>query len=234
VYDACGMAGGSPSWTPTQLSFVPTANNVQGDLGSKVLPPRPTGIVWRAGADVEAKWSVRANHGGGYSYRLCPRSSPLTEDCMQNNPIPFAGKMALEWANGTRISIEGRYLVSGTQPEGSMWAMMPLPFKPCFPDLNQSDPLNEGCSFQPPCREKKYAANGGFGQFNGDCSGRFPVSVSIVDTLRVPKGLPPGEYVLGFRYGKLTRRGHCTRCVCCNHDLMTCCVHNVATKKIAK
>ena len=99
---------------------------------------------------------------------------------------------------------------------------MPLPFKPCFPDLNQSDPLNEGCSFQPPCREKKYAANGGFGQFNGDCSGRFPVSVSIVDTLRVPKGLPPGEYVLGFRYGKLTRRGHCTRC--CNHDLMTCCV----------
>lgn len=36
VYDPCGMAGGSPKWEPTQLSFRNTTNAVQGDLGSKV------------------------------------------------------------------------------------------------------------------------------------------------------------------------------------------------------
>ena len=27
VYDPCGMAGGSPEWTSTQLSFIDTVNN---------------------------------------------------------------------------------------------------------------------------------------------------------------------------------------------------------------
>jgi hypothetical protein len=66
VYDACGMAGGSPQWIPTQLSFRNTSHAIQGDLGSKVLPHAPTGIVWRRGEEVEATWSLRANHGGGY------------------------------------------------------------------------------------------------------------------------------------------------------------------------
>ena len=65
VYDPCGMAGGGPKWVSTQLSFVDTAHNKQGDLGSHVLPRDPTGVVWRTGQTVEAKWSIRANHGGG-------------------------------------------------------------------------------------------------------------------------------------------------------------------------
>ena len=65
IYDPCGMAGGAPRWRSTQLSYYDTPFAKQGDLGSRVLPPNPTGIVWRAGETVEAKWSVRANHGGG-------------------------------------------------------------------------------------------------------------------------------------------------------------------------
>jgi hypothetical protein len=37
VYDSCGMAGGSPTWTGTQLSFIDTVNAKQGDKGSQVL-----------------------------------------------------------------------------------------------------------------------------------------------------------------------------------------------------
>ena len=55
------MAGGAPVWRSTQLSYYDTSNAKQGDLGSKVLPPNPTGVVWKAGEIVEAKWSVRAN-----------------------------------------------------------------------------------------------------------------------------------------------------------------------------
>ena len=69
VYDACGMAGGSPHWVPTGLSFRNTTHATQGDLGSKVLPRAPTGVVWRRGDEVEAAWSLRANHGGGYQVR---------------------------------------------------------------------------------------------------------------------------------------------------------------------
>ena len=56
------MAGGAPVWRHTALSFYDTENAKQGDLGSKVLPPNPTGVVWTGGATVETKWSVRANH----------------------------------------------------------------------------------------------------------------------------------------------------------------------------
>ena len=65
VYDACGMAGGSPRWIPTGLSFVDTKFASQGSFGSRTLPPRPTGITWSAGGEAEVKWTVRANHGGG-------------------------------------------------------------------------------------------------------------------------------------------------------------------------
>jgi hypothetical protein len=98
------MAGGSPSWADTGLSFVNTTFATQGDYGSTVLPYSPTGVVWTVGTDVEAKWSLRADHGGGYAYRLCPlnRSDPhhITEACFQQHPLPFARKTALEFGNG--------------------------------------------------------------------------------------------------------------------------------------
>jgi hypothetical protein len=43
-------------WRHTALSFYDTENAKQGDLGSKVLPRNPTGVVWKAGETVEAKW----------------------------------------------------------------------------------------------------------------------------------------------------------------------------------
>lgn len=55
------MAGGAPKWVFTALSFYDTVNAKQGDLGSKVLPPAPTGVVWKAGSTVETKWNIRAN-----------------------------------------------------------------------------------------------------------------------------------------------------------------------------
>lgn len=136
------------------------------------------------------------------AYRLCPREADLTEECFQQHPLPFAGKTFLEWGNGTRLPIPGRFLSDGTQPAGSVWARQPIPFKPCYADLPADDPLNHECSFAPPCPERRYNASShwGFANFTGDCSGRFPVLSSIVDVLSVPTSIAPGEYVLGFRY----------------------------------
>ena len=49
------------------------------------------------GEKAEVGWGMLANHGGGYSYRLCKMDQPgtegrkaLTEDCFQKTPLKFA------------------------------------------------------------------------------------------------------------------------------------------------
>ncbi len=39
----------------------------------------PAQATWKAGGSYEVGWTVAANHGGGYAYRMAPLDSPLTE-----------------------------------------------------------------------------------------------------------------------------------------------------------
>lgn len=191
VYDPCGMAGGNPvegglgpKETGSGAEYTNTTFAKQGDLGSR-LPPLPTGVVWTAGWLAEASWYLRANHGGGYQYRLCPASEALTEKCFQHTPLDFVA-MSLKWKNGTLSPIAGTYVSNGTTPAGSMWAMNPLPQHPTqlFPE---------------PCASTgQVPSPNGFNP--GPCSGNWPTGVHVVDTLRVPAGLAPGDYVLQWRW----------------------------------
>lgn len=101
VFDPCGRAGGAARPTPGHGEFTNTTFAKFGDLGSKVLPRYPTGTVWELGSTVETMAAYRANHGGGYQYRLCPLNSELTEACFQETPMPFAGNSKLMLSNGT-------------------------------------------------------------------------------------------------------------------------------------
>jgi hypothetical protein len=125
VTDACGTAGGTtPALAgPGDTYFSPEVLNgtkiALGGRGSEVLPPGPSGATWKVGTAVEVKWGLRFNHGGGYQYRLCPASEPLNEDCFQRYPLEFVrDKAALEFKNGSRISIEGVYIDEGVIPVG--------------------------------------------------------------------------------------------------------------------
>merc|ERR1719410_3078930 len=95
-------------------------------MGSE-LPKLPSGAVWKAGSTVETKWSIRANHGGGWQYRLCPLKSNLTEACFQENPVPFAGDSSLMLSNGTIIKLKSTFVSEGTLPAGSTWQMNQVP-----------------------------------------------------------------------------------------------------------
>ena len=80
---------------------------------------------WEAGGIGVTKWAIRSNHGGGYQFRLCPRSAELTEECMQQTPLPFASQThRLEFIDGTNTTIAGHYVSKGTMPAGSTWAMV--------------------------------------------------------------------------------------------------------------
>ena len=91
VADACGLAGGTP-W-PQEVSeagdYTTTAYAHHGMNGT-ALPPLQTGVKWKVGGVAEVTWQIENHHGGGYQYRLCPASEPLTEACFQQMPLAFA------------------------------------------------------------------------------------------------------------------------------------------------
>ena len=64
----------------------PPTHTLQHHTGSK-LPAGPSQATWKAGAAVEVGWTVMANHGGGYQYRLARADDPLTEKTFQEMPL---------------------------------------------------------------------------------------------------------------------------------------------------
>jgi len=194
VYDACGRASGGPHTTPGHGEFTNTSYAKIGDLGSK-LPKMPSGANWKRGSIVETMWSIRANHGGGYQYRLCPLNSDLSEACFQKTPLSFARNSKLMLGNGTIITLNSTFISEGTLPEGSMWQMNPLPGY-----VSVEDNSFKCCKvwFDPPCDDPAAENPERLGQ--GNCSGEWITKVTTYDYLQVPENLEPGEYVLSFRW----------------------------------
>ena len=209
------MAGGAPVQSPEWGNYVPTKFAKQGDHGSMTLPEIPTATVWTRGATAEVTWQVTANHGGGYYFRLCKSDEPLTEACFQRTPVPFAGPtQKLVWADPAKhpVTFNGTFVSEGTVPAGSTWALNPIPARCLSGDCHEGKkcaPLPAGQSgtpcddtpepaFAPPCDETNAP---------GLCSGNQGprqtadgTTVAVVDTLRVPAGIAPGKYVLGWRW----------------------------------
>ena len=79
----CGVGGGNqmPMLNGGECTECP-----QGFDG-KLLPPVGSPEVWTRGGTAEVAWAIAANHGGGYSYRLCPADpvDAINEACFQSN-----------------------------------------------------------------------------------------------------------------------------------------------------
>jgi hypothetical protein len=110
------MAGGGPNPGAESGEYNATQFAKQGDLGSN-LPVTATGTVWKAGGTGLTGWFIRANHGGGYQFRLCPRSEPLTEECFQKTPLQFVGPQFLRWSDGHEEIINGTYVTEGERQQ---------------------------------------------------------------------------------------------------------------------
>lgn len=224
VADACGLAGGTP-WpynAPEAGDYVNTTFAHHGMNGTS-LPPMHTGVVWSRGGQGEVTWAIRNNHGGGYSYRLCPFEQPLTEACFQEHPLDFVrNQQAVVFPNGTTFPVKGTFVNRGTLPEGSTWAMIPMPgtwLGPrCLPGTNDSNVTVpyackpwENTLVDGPCEpcprtdgsDCSRCDNNDIPSFEPPCPGCFGIDwngYSVRDMVHVPKTLKPGKYVLGFRY----------------------------------
>lgn len=218
----CGLAGGTPwadevgeagVYTPTKFAH----HGMKGtDLG-----PLETGIKWKIGGQAEVTWQCENNHGGGYSYRLCPADQPITEECFRQHPLDFVEDgQGIIFKNGTVLPIKGLFVTEGTEPEGSMWSRLPIPatwFGPrCLPGPNDTDATPNACESWEhanvdgeckPCpgtpgSDCSRCDNGNKPSFTPPCDGceGNTHSHGIRDLVKVPSDLPPGKYVLGWRW----------------------------------
>lgn len=131
-----------------------------------------------------------ANHGGGYSYRLCPASSALTEECFNAVHLNFSGSSALRWGGadaGRSFSFNATRTSVGTTPPGSMWQKNPVP---------RNDGHQTGVGFAPVFA----GAEGVMGWRNVGKHDTVLETMEILDQLQIPAHLTPGDWVLGWRW----------------------------------
>jgi len=212
------MAGGNPFEVFNAGAYNTTKYAKQGDLGSVVLKPRPTGTVWKRGAIAKTRWQMTARHGGGYQYRVCPTNRPLTEACFQENPLEFASpeKHRVLFSSSS-VEIPAMLVVDGP---AKGWMRMPVPNSDTHPcDYNVTEGHHCPTCGSPGCRAPWWAADSACPT---PCAAKFPGlpldvsadpsafpdpipnhdfhSYAIEDELKVPDNLPAGEYVLGWRW----------------------------------
>jgi len=75
---------------------------------------------------------LSVNHGGGYQYRVCPKTESPTEACFQANPLAFAdSKTTVVYNTGKRITLKAVDVSTGVQPAGHAWRRLPMPACAC-------------------------------------------------------------------------------------------------------
>lgn len=131
AFQPCGVNSGSNPSFPDP----PAAGQPQFANGTDLPAPVPP-TKWKRGSIVPAEWSIFANHGGGYSYRLCKKvkGQPLTEECYQQTPLDFADdKTTIKYYDGSREPFEIKAVTTsvGTWPQGSQWRKNPVPMCGC-------------------------------------------------------------------------------------------------------
>lgn len=127
---------------------------------------------------------------------------------------------SLRWNDGKELWFKGTYITEGTYPTGSMWAMNPIP-RIDDSSEDSGDPIidckplavGQACrQFDPQCEEldvdpadpegrpwHRIEPTAAMGDVEGMCSGDWTGGM-IVDRVIIPKDLPAGEWVLGWRW----------------------------------
>lgn len=215
--DSCGIAGG---WNYSTLDQYKISNGSPappvvkaGTFGTHLKSSNALGgAVWRRGMEAEVSWKFIVNHGGGYQYRLCPFNETPSEECFARTPLSFVNSTSWIQRGSVRFPIRATRLslTEVVKPEGSVWTRNPVPpcLGPwgggemnCIPTEDVGSPV-----FEPPLP-------GFFGYGLAVCiqtnmsqctheeyeTIRQYYDVSVVDVVRVPR-VPPGKYVLGWRW----------------------------------
>lgn len=218
VVDPCGVASGYEH--PSPYAATPKGYHAF-DKGTEALRAG-TPTHWKAGGTAEVGWALAAQHGGGYSYRLCPKGEKPTEACFQSNHLTFSSKnTTVRYHDGRRadFQIPTANLITS---DGKHWRRNPIPACACDLGFGCGQKLSDaekahmkahfGAAGLPPDATSYYARHGpatpscpGGTMFDsgwapegeGFLVGQ-PTAFSIIDEVQVPN--TPGEYILSWRW----------------------------------
>jgi hypothetical protein len=226
----CGVLGGNKAGcvhadgTPSPCDVGGTGHGPDArDYYNQGKFPNVVTTEWKVGSVQETGWIFTSNHGGGYSYRLCPASKNLTEECFQQHPLDFVGDSHfIQWGpdKSTRMSIPAMYTKDGTYPKGSQWARIPIPscvdtnnwgggYYQNPPGISQiyceeypwvaKNPTKVGTQFPPPAPGLYGWGNSYLDQYVPGLTGQY-LPFFIGDKVQIPSNLPAGDYVLSHRW----------------------------------
>lgn len=220
----CGVAGGSN--IPRDNGGIPPPWIKQGVDG--ITLPKSSAVRWKRGSTQEVAWAMLANHGGGYSYRLCPNmGGVVSEECFQQHQLDFAGtkqwlrfRQFQQWdklATIPDIELDRVTVNVGTYPSGSQWARNPVPAcklcdqAECMKKTEwiQQQHCSQECSglnisVCPPYTaqfpEPAPGISGYFKNHQGNENSLGGFDFNIVDLVTIPEKLKPGDYILSWRW----------------------------------
>ena len=132
---------GTPDMMMASPWFAPGSTSIKYPCGSHGdqhgnytnmldLPAARNPTIWRRGEAAEVAIGVTANHGGGWSFRLCPQTANATEECFQSHALDFVGDTSWIQHGEDRVgrqAFAAERLSAGTVPAGSMWTKNPIP-----------------------------------------------------------------------------------------------------------
>jgi hypothetical protein len=222
---ASGVVAGLPGGGDGHGKNPPVPKGATKGMNGTDLKPLDTPPTqWKAGSEQEVAWSIIANHGGGYQYRLCPKNSEPTEACFQSTPLLFVGntttiRMVQQAARAEipDFEIAAMDVNIGTKPTGSFWRRNPIPACNCDlgflcgsktvqsngtkpwwidPEAKTKTPAcPTGTQFEPP-HPSIYGYSTTYQQ--GGKVKEQDMAYSLVDKVQVPE--QKGEYILSFRW----------------------------------
>lgn len=213
VLSPCGLAGGGPIRHAQNGASMPPGAIPQGFDGRKLPTWEGRTTQWAKGSMQEVSWGIRANHGGGYAYRLCPKSADASEECFQANHLAFASNQSwIQYGSDTsnRTAINAVRVSEGTHPQGSQWTKNPIPACRGVPNGGVGTPECPGPLFEPPlpglfgyggaaCTPVRAGA-GGYCTLAQRAYWLEKFNFNIIDQVTVPKDLKEGDYFLSFRW----------------------------------
>jgi hypothetical protein len=145
--------------------------------------PKSTRTKWKAGGTAKVAFTALFNHGGGYSYRLCPAGQEQTEACFQKTHLDFAtDETGVVYTKGRQAKYKAVTMNNGTYPPGSQWRTIRIP------SCSTTTPSICGKELLPkPCPT---------------CCGHYcdKWHFSLEDEVSIPADLAPGPYALSWRW----------------------------------
>lgn len=208
----CGLAGGGDTEHDGNGARAPHGVK-QGSDGRDL--PESIKTKWAAGTIQDVAFSIRANHGGGYAYRLCRKtgsSKDLTEECFQQDHLDFVGDTSwIQYGDNAtnRTAIAATRTSIGTFPKGSQWTKNPIPAcegtsggvgTPDCPAPQFDPPLPGLFGYGGAACFKGSAGAGGDCTKAQDEYWNAKFNFNVIDKVQIPAGLKQGEYVLSFRW----------------------------------